>query len=136
MIFLTTNLNYLVPSINLTWCFVIMAALELPLNLPRQMKSLGWSSIAADIFLAVGIVLSYSFFTLENASAVDFVTWKTLPLFFGICTSAYEGIGVVRTISLLLPIFSVLINHFSLRCLFEQVKLTLYQTICAKTSDV
>jgi len=63
-------------------------------------ETLGPTSFVADVALIFAMAMVYSFDDLAEAKNVEGVRWSGLPIFFGVVTSSYEGIGLVSSIHL------------------------------------
>eukprot|EP01087_Luapelamoeba_hula_P016550 TRINITY_DN5095_c0_g2_i3.p1 TRINITY_DN5095_c0_g2~~TRINITY_DN5095_c0_g2_i3.p1 ORF type:complete len:434 (-),score=59.70 TRINITY_DN5095_c0_g2_i3:84-1385(-) len=98
-IFMAKNLDQLihdhVPSPSYLICVVIIGCAAFPLTLVKNMASLGPFSLVADVALIVAMVMLYSLDHLGKANETSYIHLGGLPIFFGIVTSSYEGIGLV-----------------------------------------
>ncbi|KAL6071658.1 Amino acid transporter transmembrane domain [Balamuthia mandrillaris] len=96
LIFMGQNLNSLLPAcVPYSMCVLIPVILALPLSFVKNVKKLGWTSLVADVTLICGMAMLYSFFDLERRHQHKGFNWEGFPLFFGLVTSSYEGIGLV-----------------------------------------
>ena len=99
VIFVSQTLSELLP-LGTAWCIVIVGALEAGLGLIRSVKLLSPFSAIANITLFSAFVMCVIYETTllaerGVASGVQAVDWSGFPLFFGMATSAYEGIGCI-----------------------------------------
>ncbi|XP_045622971.1 neutral amino acid uniporter 4 isoform X2 [Procambarus clarkii] len=78
-----------------------MAILILPIlgiSMIRSLKVLAPFSLVSNVFLGLGIAITFRYLLQDIPSSYDrpeFKSWKQLPLFLGTSIYAFEGIGVV-----------------------------------------
>ncbi|XP_037776225.1 proton-coupled amino acid transporter-like protein CG1139 [Penaeus monodon] len=78
-----------------------MAILLIPLlaiSMIRSLKVLAPFSLISNVFLGLGIAITFHYLLQDIPSSYDrpeFKSWKQLPLFVGTSIYAFEGIGVV-----------------------------------------
>jgi hypothetical protein len=84
-----------------------------PIAFIKHVKQLAIFSFIADGFLLFSMVMFYRYDTLaQTHDVVTGIEWRTLPVFFGMAISSYEGIGLVRIYDLFSPKF----RRHSLTC--------------------
>ncbi|XP_071522232.1 neutral amino acid uniporter 4-like [Panulirus ornatus] len=70
----------------------------LAISMIRSLKVLAPFSLVSNVFLGLGLVITFHYLLQDIPSSYDrpeFKSWKQLPLFLGTSIYAFEGIGVV-----------------------------------------
>ncbi len=70
------------------------------------------NSLIADVTLVVGMAIVLSHYDLDKLWEMKGINWSGLPIFFGLVTSSYEGIGLVSSLSLSLSSLHCKKIHF------------------------
>lgn len=85
------------------WYLVILLVPMILLNCVKSLKYLTPASFVATIFTVIGLGITFFYLlqgSSESKSKVEpFVSWHTLPLYFGTAVYAFEGIGMVHFIT-------------------------------------
>jgi len=103
IIFLSKTLGEMVSSISELQSICIVTLLQLGMALIRKVKWLSPFSAVANVALFSGFVMCLLFELLRihrdgTGNGVTLMEWSGFPLFFGMTTSAYEGIGCILTV--------------------------------------
>ncbi|XP_013084175.2 uncharacterized protein LOC106069130 isoform X3 [Biomphalaria glabrata] len=82
---------------DLRWLVLSPAPLFVGFALIRQMRHLGIVSVCANLSIFLGgiVTLIYISDGFSLSSDWHLYKWTTLPIFFGLVTSSYEGIGTI-----------------------------------------
>eukprot|EP00047_Mylnosiga_fluctuans_P017265 m.60122 g.60122 ORF g.60122 m.60122 type:complete len:430 (-) comp7006_c0_seq2:144-1433(-) len=96
-IFIGSTLNALAPSMPVDGTIGIFAVLEGLISLIRDLRHLSGVSVIANIALLYGfvVVLSHEAQDFSVNKDIVYARWDTAPIFFGLATGAYEGIGTI-----------------------------------------
>jgi proton-coupled amino acid transporter len=73
----------------------ITAACVLPLCFVKKVKQLSGFSLIADVTLVVGMAIVLYYDDCGEVYNMEGINWSGLPIFFGLVTSSFEGIGLV-----------------------------------------
>jgi len=105
MIFISKNIDSFMPSeitdlrimssgVSIISILITIACV-LPLCLVRKVKQLSGFSLIADVTLVVGMAIVLYYDDCGEVYSMDGINWSGLPIFFGLVTSSFEGIGLV-----------------------------------------
>ncbi len=76
--------------------YIVLLCYLAPISWLKRVQQLGLFSMLANVLLLCGMVCLLTRFNLEKFSEVTWgFRWHTLPIFFSMATSAFEGAGVV-----------------------------------------
>jgi proton-coupled amino acid transporter len=73
----------------------ITVACVLPLCFVKKVKQLSVFSLIADVTLVVGMAIVLYYDDCSEVYNMEGINWSGLPIFFGLVTSSFEGIGLV-----------------------------------------
>ncbi|KAH9498872.1 hypothetical protein Btru_004913 [Bulinus truncatus] len=84
-------------SPDLRWLVLTPVPLFIGFALIRDIRHLGVISVCANLSILVGGIVTLAYITIGFSLSSDWhlYKWSTLPIFFGMVTSSFEGIGTI-----------------------------------------
>ncbi|KAK7065350.1 hypothetical protein SK128_004658 [Halocaridina rubra] len=104
VVFMAANIEQIVEcnfpgtNIDIHGYMLILFPLVTIISMIRSLKVLAPFSLLSNVFMGLGVAITFSFILKELPSSYDrpeFKSWAQLPLFLGTAIYAFEGIGVV-----------------------------------------